>query len=120
MKCPIAEDGCGEYNLSCQGLCKQSYSRTNVMLEKWFNHKAKLLAQQLPKKYPTNDIEFIPWVLSKRELETDMATVAPGIKAWLNSIHEIEYISIRSGMEANYLVFLTINLDKFHETYLCE
>ena len=84
------------------------------MLEKWFNNYAKLLAQQLPKEYPTNQINPIPWIVHKENL----TEVSDGVQEWLNNIHDITYISIRSGMEANFLVFLDRDMNKFHETYL--
>ena len=84
------------------------------MLEQWFNYHAKLLAKQLPKEFPTNQVNITPWIVHKARLNK----LSPGTFAWLNSIHDITYITIRDGMEANYLVFLDKNMNKFHETYL--
>lgn len=85
------------------------------MLTEWFNHYACLLAKQLPKQYKTNEIYPKPWVIDKHDLEK---SISSGVFKWLISIHDIKYITIRQGLEANYLVFLTAKMEKFHETYL--
>ena len=85
-------------------------------LIKWFDYNARLLAKQLPKEYSTNTIDVIPFILPVSQLPS---TVSLGIANWLLSFHcEIVFISIRSGLEANYLVFLDRDMNKFHETYL--
>ena len=77
-----------------------------MKLVPWFDYKARNLAEQLKFTLKVGKVIHV--------------SIAPKwTKTWF-SLMGIEYIGLRGGEEANYLVFLNRHMDKFHETYLAE
>jgi hypothetical protein len=85
-------------------------------LTDWFNANAKNLAGQLDSKreyvgaYPK-----MPWPL----FYVGDKKFPQWAKQWLDHTGVL-FITFRAGEEANYIVFLTREMDKFHETYLVD
>lgn len=81
-------------------------------LEGWFDYKACLLASQMKPPFSIHGPNPKAQIWQVRD-----KIIPKWAQDWL-SLMPIGFISIREGMEANYLVFLTPDMLLFHETYL--
>jgi hypothetical protein len=85
-------------------------------LQQWFDHYSSLLADQLDAagKYKIHGASPDQFILPADHKDIP--------KWWRDkfSHFDICYITVRPGEEANYIVFLTDGMEKFHETYLAE
>lgn len=89
---------------------KYMYNRST--LNGWMDYRMCLLASQIQTKHPLSEPNPIPqiWHYTDKRIP-DWATSMLGEMG-------IEYVTIRPGEEANYLVLLTKQMELFHETYL--
>lgn len=82
-------------------------------LEGWFNYFASRLASELKHNgLNVNRYPFKPFILSHNH-----KAVPEYFRNQLYSMG-VEWITARPGEEANYIVFLTRDMEKFHELYL--
>ena len=79
-------------------------------LTKWFDCHAKLVARQLDISGPNLRL----FLLSAQDEQ-----FTESFRSLAYSMG-IAYVSARPGSEANYIVFLTREMEKFHEVYLAE
>ena len=75
-------------------------------LNEWFEAFARNLGRQL------KDQLKVGHVVSRK--------IAPSWSFKYLDLMEIEYIGLRSGEEADFIVFLDRDMCKFHEVYLVE
>lgn len=81
-------------------------------LEKWFDKEARQLVFSTKWGFSVNSVDLKLTILSIRDQR---------IPKWFREIAhrlEIQFIVFRPGEEANYIGFLTHEMEKVHETYL--
>lgn len=86
-------------------------------LEEWFNYNAILIATQIQEKeksFVFRGLWVKPFLL---EEAVYLPLLAKGLQKFIKET-PVKYISVLQGEEANYIVFLDANLNKFHVTWL--
>lgn len=87
-------------------------------LQSWFDYQARLVAQQLEGRYYSgNKMKINGLTPTQWLIPASHPDIAKGLRVILSGM-EIEWITVRPGEEANYIVFLDDKMNKFHETYL--